>query len=171
MEIPLPANIGKEVAFGVATIGAATLLIFGGADIGERMHNDAISSWSSAMRERLDPNNLLPGSRYYKSVKVVGAGRTLGEALDTKVINVREYPGFTIEVMPGLSLDSRVIGDVSVGTLVPDVVVLSNGWGVTGCDNIWKRNWETGSQKLCAVYADYLLAQKEDTKPAQDISK
>lgn len=165
MEIPHPANIGKEVALGAAAIGVVAALFSGIPALGERMHNDAISSWSSAMRERLDPDNLPAGAKYYPAVRVVGSGRTLAESLNTRVVNVREFPGFTVPVMPGLNLESRVVGTLNIGDLVPSVVVLSNGWGVTECDNIWKQTWEAVSGGLCAVHADYLLVQRETPAP------
>lgn len=149
-------------------LGAAALAVglnFGINSLQRLMIDSAAAAWAEAMKARLEhPEN----EKHFTSLKVVGAGRTLAEKLDMErkggPVNVRNMAGFSFEALPGLALEVPVIGQISTGSDVYNVILV-NGWGVAKCDNIkgliLKAEQKKAGQKheICAINTDYLLNQ------------
>ncbi len=128
--------------------------------IGQFMLNREVAVWSDLMEKKLQD----PDQKHYPKLEVIGGGQTLAERLKSErmggSVDVRNFSSFSINILPGFSIPSRVVGTVNIGYKVENVILV-NGWGVLKCDDVKGLNLRSQAErkpKLCAISFDNLAS-------------
>lgn len=145
-------SLGRSLVYGLGALALVSIYA-ASASLAQQAKDQERAAWVSRSSLALEnPDSLKPGQRYYKRVRVVGAGRDLGEKLDM------ESKRGWVNVRLGPDLRREIIGRVRVGGAVHNVVI-DNNWAAVRCRDITDLEPvdQSTTPEMCAIHADYLM--------------
>ncbi|MBI2019992.1 hypothetical protein HYS94_01060 [Candidatus Daviesbacteria bacterium] len=138
----------------LAAAGGISLFL----DHQQKEFNRAYSAWTQDIRDGLqDPTILSPDEKFYKKVRVIGAGRDAIAAAEVKIVNVRNYPQTYLDYP--IKGGPEIIGTVQVGSEIYNVI-MRDGWGAFNCNDangLTLNDLAKEPPVICVTHGDYLI--------------